>query len=359
MEKKVIDDILVCIQHILRFNNVRLTDEQIEYANERIIPYIEENVEIEDTKTLVFRPDSFIKRYGNQLSPVVVQYYAISQHNTDLLEKLNRKGFNFIGGHQTLDLFPLDHSLSSKFDEREYLKLLEKHKGVVKRFYYSVRIKEEELREKFIQDFADIVRADPTIMDVDKRKRKAFEEPENNDILTRRNMEWFDKDFLIHSTPSQRYIINSLKFNLEPENVEKLKAFLKKYPNHRQLLPFSNQILSFFSIDELGEMTVKDAHLYKVAFSEGLEHRIREVLSINPLFDCPEEFIREEIFRVIDDKTIAELTPQGLYDISNIKIPKVENAVVIPVRRINFAVFKDKRRVKKSEKQKEKSAKHL
>ena len=68
---------------------------------------------------------------------------------------------------------------------------------------------------------------------------------------------------------------------------------------------------------------------------------------MNPDFNCPNGFIRPEIFKVLSDEEIIGLTNEGINEILSIKIPEIDNVLVMPVKKIRKVLANDEKRKNK------------
>ena len=148
---------------------------------------------------------------------------------------------------------------------------------------------------------------------------------------------------------NQRRVIDSLGSHLKVYELNKVKELLEEYPDFDCKIQLSPELLGILSTDEIAGMSDKDAFLYGKVMSKGynLIDRLHNILDLNPDFVCSESFLRPEIFKSLTDEEIAGLTPKGVEEIENIRIPLIENVYVMPIRKINRAVAKDNRLKKK------------
>ena len=335
------------IHFLVHINNQYLTDEQIEKADKEIMLELMQEFDHEDKKARLIKD----KKRGNvtyrNIYPFVVKYFAIANNNQKLLDRLNEIEFNFNGADSIINLYPLDKEFSSEFDEELYIKLLDEQPKIMKRFYSSLHFMDDEERKKSIKDFAEILKKNP---DICKRKsRRKKDDRLYINLLTKRNIEYFGKDFLINATPAQKEVINELNYVLQPQDLVKIKQLLEKYPYYYMNIKLDSVILSTFTIDEIAKMPLKDCMLYEAALSAGLFNRMREILKENPSFFCSVDFITPEIFGCLDNKTILGLSREAKEEIADLKMPKSKQAVIFPHRKINRLVIKDRRRQKKKE----------
>lgn len=343
MEEVVKNNVLDAIHYILKNQHQFLDEEKISKTDELIIPYIEENFE--------YSADEFrVKVYGapvlsndKRIFPIVVRYYAIMQDNLSLLEKLEENGYSFIGGNQhSIKLFALDKQLSSKFKEKEYIPYLKKHSVSLEHFYTTLRGLDHQERERVLKEFSEIVKSNPTVLSIGEDKNCS-------NFLSRRNIEFFGKEFLLSLDDRQRKLLNSFYFQINEDNASKIKELIMKYPDINMSMPLYKEVLDMFTIDELGTMSEKDKKLYSAALKGNVLLRMKEILSINPLFDCPKDFIRYEIFKELDNEKILELSYETMEEIANINYIELDNVYVIPVKKIYSVINKEKRKQLKDE----------
>ena len=222
--------------------------------------------------------------------------------------------------------------------------LLEENTDVFRKFHHSLSFIPEEEINSVVDDFVEIIKKAPRIL---KYHDAEDNYDRHNNLLTAKNIQIYGKDFLINSNNNQRRIINSINESLSDAQLNKLKYILINYPDFVPKIELSSKLFNMFDIYEIIGMSEKDARLYTVAFERGLETRIRRILLLDENFDCSDKFIQEEIFRVLDDETIISLTDEAKWEISEMKIPKMNNVLIMPIKNINKIVAKDKKRREK------------
>ncbi len=336
-------EVLDTIHKTLRVHNYRLTEEEIERTDQEILPFLEEKIlpALEEVKVHV--AGGTLPIQPKILTPLALRYYAMNQGTLELYHHLENRQFHFEKYGRVILFYIFDKTLVSQFSEKEYFSYLEKGSGAMKRFMDSIRMEDSQTRERLIRDFVEIIRKDPKLLDIGKPN---YEEEPTYNLLTKNNIEFFGKDFFPQSTHHQRVIINSMYGRFEKKDAEKLKELFQKYPDYHPTLPFRADFLKYFSVDELAHMSSKDEALYAVAMRTDCVPRMKEILTIDPDFHCPDRFIRQEILRVLDNETILELTPQGKEDISNIIIPESDKVTFFPVKKIQLILLQDKLRRK-------------
>lgn len=344
MNKIISTDILNGIHHLLKINNIKFDDELIEKADSEIIKYIEENVELEEEKYKIAHYGGAVFLKDSHCAEIFVRYIAITQDSVSLLEKLNKIDYKFNNGHNYNNIFVFDKRLSSRFSEDKYVMLLEENTDVFRKFHHSLRFIPEEEINSVVDDFVEIIKKAPRIL---KYHDAEDNYDRHNNLLTAKNIQIYGKDFLINSNNNQRRIINSINESLSDAQLNKLKYILINYPDFVPKIELSSKLFNMFDIYEIIGMSEKDARLYTVAFERGLETRIRRILLLDENFDCSDKFIQEEIFRVLDDETIISLTDEAKWEISEMKIPKMNNVLIMPIKNINKIVAKDKKRREK------------
>ena len=336
MEEVVIKHVLDAVHFTLKNQRQYLDPIKMEKADSLIVPYIEENFEYSEGEFAVKYPGRVILAGDKRIVPIVIRYYAIMQDNLSLLKRLEDEKYNFSGNQNSINYFVLDKQLSSKFKTNEYIRDLKKYGVVFEHFYSTLRGLDYREREKILVDFADIVKKRPNLMQVGT---KGHDYP---NLLTRRNIDLFGKDFLLSLDDKQIRLVNSFYFQITEDNINEIKELVIKYPNFSMPIPLYREILDYFTVDELGNMSVKDMRLYEIATKNHLIDRMKELLSKNPEFDCPDNFIRYEIFRVIDNETILSLSNEVMEELSKVRLVELNNVYVFPVKKINRIIMKDK-----------------
>lgn len=335
MEQVVIKNVLDAVHSTLRMQNQHIDSSILEKADYEIIPYIERNFSYEEKEFKVIKHGIPKLANDKRIIPIVIRYYAICQNNVNLLEKLEESDYNFLNFNRTIKFYALDRQMTSKFKEKDYIRYLKKNDELLHQFYISLNGLDYHRREKIIKDFSEIIKRDHSTMNVGSR------EGEYNYLISR-NIELFGKDFLINLSNYGRKILNSFYFQIKEEDVSKIKSLLEEYSNTNISTSLYKLGLDYFSVEELGNMCIKDVRLYEIALKKDLIDRMKSILSKKPEFDCPPNFIREEIFRVLDDDEIINLSEDAITKIASLKIPEVENVIVLPISKINRIVLLDK-----------------
>ena len=339
MEKVVIDNVLEAIHYILEHNGYKFTDKQLSLADEYIIPAISE---------LNISPKEFNYRNlgapklatDRRIVPTIIEYFAYIEGNISLYHELKDDGYVFTGNH-LIKFYALDRLMTDNFKKSEYKNIVSKYDDGVAHFYYSIRGSDKEEKERYSRDFSDIVHKDQTTLKV------GYSDVENSshNYLIKKNFDLFGKEILLKANSKQRELINRLSSTMDEELASKITELITKYPNYSNF-NISTDLICYLSADELNSLSMKDFILYDVALKVGLQERIRNILKLDPNFDCPSSFIREEIFRVLSDEEIVGLSDLGKQEILSIKIPEINNVLVMPIRKIKKVVAKDAKRNK-------------
>ncbi len=347
-KERYFNQLLDTIHYVIRINNQFLTEEEMEETDKKIISYLMDKFDHEESKARVLKGKTPGNVHNNDLLDAVTMYFAITQDNEELLEELKEKDFNFNGADTNINLYALDRNLSSKFAKDLYLKLLLEQPQIMKRYYTSLHFATPEEKEESMRDFAEILTANPDICHravIRNRRDNMY-----NNLLTYRNIEYFGKDFLIKANDSQKEVINELRYYLEAQDIIKIKELLEKHPHYKMKTNLDSVILNSFTADEIAAMPLKDCILYEAARCAGVFERMQEILKLDPSFNCRVDFIRPEIFKCLDNETILGLTERAKIELAELDIPKTKEAVIFPYRKINRIVVKDNRRKKKEEK---------
>lgn len=336
MNDIVVNNVLDAIHYVLEHNEFKFTDKQISNADEAIIPYINE-LDIDEKEFEIKIPGAPKLVYDKRIYPILVRYFAIIEDNIALYNELMEENYLFYEGHN-IKFYALDKMITSKFRKNEFKNILLKNESALSKFYYSLRGLDRNEKEKYSKDFSDIVHSDHTTLNVGNYDKYGVD---NHSFLVKKNFEFFGKEFLLGLSHEQREIINNLHISLNEESALKIKELLTKYPLYEGLIPLTDSLLYYFSVDEINSMSEKDAVLYEIAIQNNLLDRMKNILSINPLFDCPKTFIREEIFRILSDSEIVNLSDEAKEEIINIKIPEIDNVLVMPVRKVRRVLLFD------------------
>lgn len=343
MEEVVKKNVLDAIHFILKLQRQYIDEDKMKKADELIIPYVENNFEYDknEFKVKVFGAPVLVN--DKRIFPIVIRYYAIVQDNLSLLSKLEEENYSFKGIQHVIKFYALDKQLSNKFKEKDYIRYLKKNDDCIEHFYNTLRGLNHHEREVILKEFSEIVKADPTVLEVGKEDDEFF------NFLTRRNIEYFGKDFLLSLDDKQRKLVNSFYFQVDDSNISKIKELVIKYPDFKMPIPLYVDILNMFTVDEIGTMSDKDIELYAVADKKHLLPRMKELLEINPSFDCPKEFINKDIFWLTNEE-ILDLDWETMEEISKIKRKELNDGTfVIPVNKMRATIDKSKENKNKNE----------
>ena len=347
-KERFYNQLLDKIHYMIRINNQTLTDEQIEKIDPIIRKELEKEFDAEESRARIIKKGAPLSVTTRDLLPFAVKYYAMAEDNLDLLNKLEKSKFQFNGFNGITYLYALDKQFTSKFNEKQFIDLLINNQKILERYYNSLSFLTEDEREQSMLSFARIISSNPTI--ADRKRTHRNRQTKYYNLLTARNIDYFGEDFLINATPEQKEVIDSININLEPQDLLKVKEILEKKPTYKPNIKLKPVILSSFSAEEIINMSLKDAMLYEASLSAGLFNRMHSLLTLDPSFNCPLEFIKPEIFGCLDNKEILSLTSEGKKEIANVKIPQSAQAIIFPHLKINGLVIRDRRRKRKEEK---------
>ena len=332
----VIDNVLDAIHYTLKRNGYDFSVKQLTRADEFIIPFIGD-LGIEE-KEFAYKTMGAPKLiHDKRVLPLIVKYFAYIQDNISLYNELLEDKYILTEGIK-INFYALDRMLTSNFKRNEWKSLLTKHKDVLSSFYYSLRRLESDKKEKCAKDFSDIVHIDHTTLNVGNNGEDGLS---HYNFLTAKNILLFGKEFLLKISKKQREIINNINFNYDENDVLKIKELFTKYPDFDNNIPFSSDILRLFSVDEISSMSLKDYILYEVSINNNVLGRMKEILKLDPSFYCSNDFIKEEIFRVLSNEEIIGLSDEAKESICNIDIPQIDNVLVIPVKKIKKILLSD------------------
>ena len=335
MEERAIKNVLDAIHYLIEVRHIHISDEELKRLDDEIIPYIKDNFEYDEKEFRVIQHGVPKLANDSRVIPIAIRYFAIHECNLELLKKLGEAGYDFLNDKRAIKFYALDKQMSSKFKERDYIRYLMKHDKVFEHFERTLIGLNRHDREKYIKEFAEMVKSDVTVLNIGSGKH------ENCNFLTRKNLELFGKDFLLSLNEKQRNLINSFYFQIDKEDAEKLKELVIKYPDFKMIIPLYSSVLNAFTIDELATMPYEHVKLYEVAMRNDLIDRMKNILKMNPAFTCPLSFIRYEIFKVLDDETILKLSDKAIDEIASLRFVESKKVYVFPVKKINKIVAKD------------------
>ena len=342
MNETVVKEVLDAIHIMLKNNGFAFTLEQISSTDDFIIPFISElgidskefNVEKKGVPRLV---------NDKRIIPIFIRYFALIEDNKELYEKLEKEDYVFYENH-VIKFYALDRLLSAKFDIDEYIRLLNEYGDVVFKFYASIRGLDLSEKEFCCREFSDIIHRDYTTLKVGYDDA---DENSNYNFLTSHNILLFGKDFLLSLNRNQREMINNININLTDEEALKIKELYTKFPKFSGNISMSSGLLKYFSIDEISTMTMKDSILYEEAINVGLLDRMRNILSLNPDFNCTNDFINPLIFDICTDEEISKLSTEGKKEAINI-MNSCEDNFQGSSKRFRKIITRDAKRKKKA-----------
>lgn len=339
MSSLTIEKILEAIRYIITQNGYELTEKQIDKANKEIIPYLYETLTISDKDYNVHYIGRPVLSKDRKIYPAVMKYFSITQENSGLYNDLLEDGYRFIEPHTNFKFYSLDRNFTNHFKKNEFKKLILKNDEVFRTFYYSLRGLDSKEKELYYTEFERIIRKDASTMKVGQNTRGGYN---SFNYLTYRNIKYFGGDYLTSIGTNERNVINNLHCRLDDEIVSYIKSLLEKYPDFKAMIPIDSKVIKNFTIDELNNMSYKDSKLYEHALKNNLVSRVKELLKMDEDFNAPENFIREEVFKVLSNEEILNLSMDAIEKISKIKFKQIDNVIVMPVKEIYKIVSHDK-----------------
>jgi hypothetical protein len=337
MSSVVIEKVLEAIHYVLEHNEFKFTDKQLSLADDFITPFIDDlDIDSKEFNVVTVGVPKLVN--DKRIFPILTKYFAFIEDNMALYTELKQEDYSFIGS-QGIKFYALDRVITGNFKKNEYKNILLKYENAISKFYSSIRGLDKESKEKYSKEFSDIVHIDQTTLKVGYD-----DENINCNYLILNNIKLFGKDFLLKLNSKQREMINNMHIYISEEEALKIKELFTKYPEYSSNIEFGSDLLKYCSVDEISSMSVKDSILYEEAIKAELFDRMRNILKLNPEFNCPSSFIRKEIFDVLSDEEIVGLTYEGIEEILDIKIPEIDNVIVKPVKKIRKVLAHDEKR---------------
>ena len=235
-------------------------------------------------------------------------YYAIYNDNIELYRRLLNEKVSLGESINDNQIYLLNKELTNIFkNDKEYFDFIKVFSPSIKRFYDSIGNKDTEERDNYIISFINIIRKDKRYL---YRKKNDYP-PIYLDLLNARNIKVFGEDFLKNATYKQKEIINSFKYNISDENLEKIKFLIKKYPNYELICPLNEKFIESFTIDEIANMPANQTKILNIAVKEEIVPQVMEVFKIKPEFDCPVKMINKLAFTEIPTDKIVLLSEKS------------------------------------------------
>lgn len=317
------DEILDNMHLILQRNNLPLKEDKMKIADEKMKKILEDGMINEllskeefDKKTIA-RSSLDRDRIYKRIEFILLKYYyAIYNDTVDLYQKYTEMNIPLGDSEYSNKLYLLNSELRNAFKtEKEYFDFVSKYDGAIRRFYYSLENKDSEERDKQIESFINIIKSDRRYFD----RKKGEENRIFRNLITKRNLEQFGEDFLKNATYKQKQVIESLVYNLKPENFQKIKEIIKLNPNYEVIVAFKNEFLESFTVEEIVCMEENVAKMFACAVDEECLKDLIELLKLNPDFRCPNKMINKTVFQTLDIYTLSELSTEAKHAICSLK----------------------------------------
>lgn len=251
------------------------------------------------------------------MSSLIQYYVAIYNDNLDLLHKLLDKGFKF-GNYEyrEMSLFVLDKNISSKFDLNEYIDLLEDNFLLLKNFYSSLNIKDEERElNKLKEKFCNIIKKDKNIA-ASKIYNKSFVYNSFNSLLNVNILNNFSEEEILNLTDTQKEVLDDLYF-IDNEITQLKINLIKNYNFSKNLIAWSCFNRSF-TIEEISKLTDNDINLINCIHLSIYKHedprkiekiaieKFKQIKKINPDFNIELDSFAYSVLSVNQISKITE-----------------------------------------------------
>lgn len=306
--------------YVTQTGNV-LKDDKRELADQKMIKILEDGLiqELMNKKKDEDKiKDNFIdSSVYDEIEFVLLKfYYAIYNDNVELYKKIVDKNISLGKSVYENRLYLLNKELRDIFkNDKEYFEFISINNPAIKRFYSSIGNQDSEERDGYIESFCKIIKGDKRYL---SRKKNEYPGIFMN-VLTDRNLRVFGEEFLKNATNKQKEVINTFIYNISDEDLVKVGELIKKYPQYKVHCKLETEFIREFTIDELGEMNLRQTIIYNKAAKQGILPLLKEAIKLKPNFDCPDHFIDKDVFETIPVDTIVLLSYNAMTDITKVK----------------------------------------
>jgi hypothetical protein len=273
---------------------------------------------------LISKRYKFIKKGVNNV--LILYYFAIYNDTVDLLRNLLKNDYNFIDYYGTINLFPLDKNISSRFSEEKYIELVKTYNYIFENFSNSLENGTDN--NKVLDTFAYIM-SEKT----DTIKTEVEDEVYEN-LLTAGILELFDYHYLTTASHEERRIINSVA---------------TVYPKFNTT--FHSGLIPSFSYESCDSMSKEEIKKTNFSTFKTLVDRLIEIKKINPDFTYLLGFIDIHIFNSLTNEEIASLSNVAVADIVEynytVKLSNISEEEYVRHIRTIYKVDKAKQKVLK------------
>lgn len=244
---------------------------------------------------------------------LILYYTAIYYDNIELLNKMLKEEIDF--GYQLHDLYLyyLDKSITSKFEEEEYLKVIKECGGLLKEFNFTTRNLPNDEREEYITRLTNILkeRQEDLVPNCNNRHNFYY-------LFAKKNFDIFDDASYYYSTKDQLQMMASCgeRWNNSIKNEDTIRRLNDLIQTTAFKEYFYNFDLMFglFSDEELQEMDRWDGHFF-YSFSHTPE-------MLNKAMDLFKKNRRAT-------KLTGRITPKTFMEIDNDILIKIYDSVEI------------------------------
>lgn len=234
------------------------------------------------------------------------QYAALYYDNVELLQRLIEENIP-LNDSYWINLQYLDSSVTSKFDQDEYIEMLRTHGNIFKNFVNSVKNLSEEEKEKYSERFARLMKIKyPMLRELSKEKNHYYYD-RFRDLFVKKNLDKFTDETYEKATPEQLDLINfASNQTFTYETLDRIN-YLMKYEGFSNQLYNYNLMRELYSEEELKDVTKNVSGLLsKYADDEEKLQKAIELVRMRPDLAYKVECLRPYVFMEIDNYTLIE-----------------------------------------------------
>ena len=236
---------------------------------------------------------------------LILYYTALYYDNIDLLNKMLKEEINF--GYQLNDLYLyyLDKSITSKFEEEEYFKIIKNCGGVLKKFNFTTRDLAKEEREEYIIRLTNILKERHQDIITHSLYSNFYY------LFSKKNLDTFEDASYYYGTKEQLKMMSSygnLSNNIKNEDTIRRLNDLIQTTAFKEYFYNFDLMFGLFSDEELQQMDCWDGHFFCI-FSHTPEmlNKAMDLFSRNRRATKLTERITPETFMEIDNDILIKI----------------------------------------------------
>ena len=312
--RNTLNEIKNCIRRNINLEREQeeKTDKKIYFVLKELIDGILKNINLDDYGNLIYTLIQLIDEKNNEkIRCLLALYYTASYFdNVKLLNRMLQEKINFGYTPSTLSFCVLDKDISSKFEEKEYIKFVKHHIRIFDGFYETTIDLPKEEREKYLTRFVSIIKA----------RHNDFSRNLGPRLLSKDSLDKYEDSTYLNASIKQLDIMedSSLRYIKNEDTIRRLNNLIQT-TDFSQHYRNTDLMFSLFSDDELFNVSYQIGEYFNT-FSENPDW-------LNKAIDFYNRIKDENLDRIIiycHDFTFMEVDNDILAEIYN-KIGLIPN----------------------------------